>query len=121
SLVVRTFTRYAAQGSRFQACAQGSDSACSELLRSPGALPGPLTYDARATLVGDGLRLGGRAAYHRLVASAGLPIADRLAAAGGMAIDSLVARWRAEILAARPVPVSLPPLGVWIAPRWTLL
>jgi len=121
SLVLKTFTPYGAQGSMFQACAQGSDSACSELLRSPGALPGPLTYDARATLLSDALRLGGRAAYHRLVASAGLPIADRLAAAGGMAIDPLLARWRAEILAARPVPVSLPPRGVWIALGWTIL
>ena len=97
--------------------------ACAELLRSlpPGALPRPLSYDARATLLSDALRLGGRAAYHRLVASAGLPIADRLAAAGGMAIDSLLARWRAEILAARPVPVSLPRRGIWIALGWTIL
>jgi len=126
SLVLKTFTPYFGQGtqvSMFRACAQGSDSACTELLRSlpPGALPRPLTYDARATLLSDALRLGGRAAYHRLVASSGLPIADRLAAAGGMAIDPLLARWRAEILAARPVPVSLPPRGVWIALGWTIL
>jgi hypothetical protein len=125
--LLKTFTPYyfdrGTQQPMLRACAAGSDSACTELLRSlpPGALPPPLTYDARATLVGDALRLGGRAAYRRLMASAGLPIADRLAAAGGMGIDSLLARWRAEILAARPVPVSLPPRGVWLALGWTIL
>jgi len=125
--LLKTFTPYyfdrGAQQPMLRACSEGSDSACTELLRSlpPGVLPRPLTYDARATLVGDALRLGGRAAYRRLMASAGLPIADRLAAAGGMAIDSLLARWRADILAARPVPVSLPPRGVWIALGWTIL
>src|SRR2546421_516625 len=125
--LLKTFTPYyfdrGAQQPMLRACAEGSDSACTELLRSlpPDALPRPLTYDARATLVGDALRLGGRAAYHRLVASAGLPIADRLAAAGGIAIDPLLAQWRAEILAARPVPVSLPPRGIWIALGWTIL
>ena len=125
--LLKTFTPYyfdrGAQQPMLRACAEGSDSACTELLRSlpPGALPRPLTYDARAALVADALRLGGRAAYHRLMASPGLPIADRLAAAGGIAIDPLLARWRAEVLAARPVPVSLPPRGIWIALGWTIL
>jgi len=106
-----------------QACANGSDFACTQLLRSipPGALPRPLTYHARATLINVALQLGGRAAYHRLVASAGRSIADRLALAGGVGVDSLLARWRAGILAARPTPVSLPRLGVWIALGWTAL
>jgi hypothetical protein len=106
-----------------QACATGSDSACTQLLRSvpPGALPRPLTYHARATLIDVALQLGGRAAYHRLVASAGRSVADRLALAGGVGVDSLLARWRAAILAARPTPVSLPRLGVWIALGWTAL
>jgi len=106
-----------------QACANGSDSACTQLLRSvpPGALPRPLTYHARATLINVALQVGGRAAYHRLVASAGRSMADRLALAGGVGVDSLLARWRAGILAARPTPVSLPRLGVWIALGWTAL
>lgn len=125
--LLKTFTLYSFEGGTqvpmLRACAEGSDSACTALLRSlpPGSLPRPLSYDARATLVSDALRLGGPAAYRRLMASARLPIADRLSAAGGMAIDSLLARWRAEILAARPLPVSLPPRGLWIALGWTLL
>jgi hypothetical protein len=125
--LLKTFTPYyfdrGVQLPILHACAGGSDSACTKLLRSlpPGALPRPLTYDARATLVRDALRLGGRAAYRRLMASPGLPIADRLAAAAGIGIDALLSRWRAEILAARHVPVSLPPRGLWIALGWTLL
>jgi len=126
SLVLKTFTPYwsgQAQVSMFRACDQGSDSACTELLRSlpSGTLPPPLTYDARATLVNIALQLGGRAAYHRLMASVGRSIADRLALAGGVGVDTLLSRWRARIRRARPAPVSLPPFGMWIALGWTAL
>jgi len=122
----RSFGEYHERGTQptgLRDCLAGSDSACTRLLRSlpPGALPRPLSYDARAPLVSVALQLGGREGYHRLVASAGLPMADRIAAAAGVAVDSLVSRWRAEILAARPAPAALPPLGIWIALGWTAL
>jgi hypothetical protein len=127
ALVLGPFSEYfgyfdhGARESTLRLCRAGSDAACSELLRSlpPGALPRPLTYDARAALVHVALRLGGRAAYHRLVATPREPIADRLAGAAGMSIDSLVALWRSEILASRPAPVTLPPWGPWAALGWT--
>jgi hypothetical protein len=111
-----------AHGRTFQACAAGGDSACIELLRSvpEQALPRPGTRNARETLVHLALRLGGRDAYGRL-ARPGAPVADRFAAAAGVPIDTLVTRWRAEIIAARPVPVTLPPWGLWIAIGWTAL
>src|SRR5438128_231307 len=123
ALVLRSFAEYfgysdhGAGKPALQSCGAGSDAACTELLRSlpPGALPRPLTYDARAALVHIALRLGGREAYHRLVATPGAPIADRLASAAGVSVDSLVAQWRSEILAARPAPVTLPPWGPWAA------
>jgi hypothetical protein len=125
SLVVKTFGAYfdrEAHRPALQACAKGSDSACTQLLRSlPGGVPRPLTYDARATLVQVALRLGGREAYHRLVASVGQPIADRVARAAGIGVDSLISRWRAEILASRPRPVSLPRWGIWVALGWTAI
>src|SRR5437667_47414 len=104
ALVLRSFAEYfgysdhGARKPALQSCGAGSDSACTELLRSlpPEALPRPLTYDARAALVHLALRLGGRAAYHRLVATPGAPIADRLAGAAGVSVDSLVAQWRSE-------------------------
>src|SRR5881397_224704 len=127
ALVVRSFAEYfgyldhGARKPTLQSCGAGSDAACTELLRSlpPGVLPRPLTYDARAALVHIALRLGGREAYHRLIATPALPIPQRLAGAAGVSVDSLVSLWRAEILAARPAPVTLPPWGPWAALGWT--
>jgi hypothetical protein len=124
ALVTRSFAEYFGRGARqptLRLCAEGSDAACAELLRllPPGALPRPLGYDARETLVHIALRHGGRDAYQRLIATPRAPIADRLASAAGMSIDTLVSRWRGEILASRPKPVALPPWGVWAALGWT--
>ncbi|HEV8303552.1 MAG TPA: hypothetical protein VGQ25_01210 [Gemmatimonadales bacterium] len=104
----------------FLDCAAGRDAACTELLRSvpSWALPSPLSPWAHRTLLQVALRLGGREAYHRLLASPDAPLAARLGAAAGVGIDSLVARWRDEILASRPRPVSLPPWGAWVAVGW---
>jgi hypothetical protein len=97
----------------FRDCAAGDDSACTELLRSVPlrSLPSPLSHWARRTLVEVALRLGGREAYHRLLGSPEAPLATRLAAAAGVGVDAVVARWREEVLASRPTPVSLPPSG----------
>src|SRR5947208_9950685 len=127
ALVFRPFVAYfgesdhGAHKSGLQQCGAGSDAACTELLRSlpPGALPRPLAYDARAALLHIALRLGGREAYHRLIATPTLPIPQRLAGAAGVSVDSLVSLWRSEILAARPAPVTLPPWGPWAALGWT--
>src|SRR5437667_2830262 len=124
ALVFRSFVEYfgysdhGARKPTLQLCGAGSDSACTELLRSlpPGALPRPLAYDARAALLHIALRLGGREAYHRLVATPGAPIADRLAGAAGVGIDSLVSLYPSEILSGRPAPVTLPPCGPQAAP-----
>src|SRR2546425_9174539 len=101
ALVLRSFAEYfgyfdhGAYKPALQQCGAGSDAACAELLRSlpPGALPRPLTYDARAALVHLALRLGGRGAYHRLVATPGKPIADRPARAAGVGGDNLLLPW----------------------------
>jgi hypothetical protein len=104
------------------ACIGGSDAACLQLLSTvpASAFPKPLGYNARATLVDLALRLGGRGAYHVLATSEDMPIGDRLAAAAGVPIDSLISRWRAEIIASRPEPVALPPWGLWIAVGWVV-
>jgi hypothetical protein len=77
-----------------------------------------LGADARFTLVHLALRLGRREAYHRLLADTLASVGARLAAAAGMSEDSLVARWRAEIIAARPVPVEMPSWAFVIALGW---
>lgn len=123
-LVTRSFAYFFNQGSTaapYRACAAGSDADCVGLLRAlPGsALPKPLGYDARATLTHLALRLGGRDAYRRLLANPSAPIADRLSAAAGTSLDSLVTRWRAEVIAARPATVFLPAWAFAVALGWT--
>src|SRR6266700_2276110 len=122
AVVTRALGGYLDRGPRQQplrSCAAGSDSSCTELLESiPRSAVQPLAGNARATLVDLALRLGGREAYHRLIASRDAPVSTRLAAAARMSIDSLAARWRSEILASRPAPVSLPRGGPWIALWW---
>lgn len=104
----------------FHSCAAGSDAACLNLLIafSPGATPAPLDYGARYTLLATAVTLGGQEAFSRLLASSKEPIGRRLAEASLVTEDSLVARWRADVLAARPKPVSLPPWGPLIAILW---
>jgi len=122
TLVPKMFSPYA-QGperSRLQSCVDGNDLACEEVLRAlpPAALPKPLGLDARQTLLHLALLIGGREAYHRLMAAVDLPMADRLASAAGVSTDSLVMRWRAAVLAARPAPLALPSSEVWIGLGW---
>jgi hypothetical protein len=107
----------------YHTCIGGDDASCTGLLRSvpPAVLPRPLDFAARATLVQTARRLGGREAYARLLAHPAAPMAERLASAAGVGIDELLAAWRAEILAARPAPVALPPWALWIASGWTAL
>lgn len=110
-------------GSAFRACARGNDTACVELLRSTPRenVPRPLTPGARQTVVDLALRLGGRAAYQRLTADASAPIAERLAVAAGVPVDSLVTLWRAETIAAYPRRADLPPWGWPVALGWVVV
>jgi len=110
-------------GSAFRACARGNDTACVELLRSTPRenVPRPLTSGARHTVVDLALRLGGRAAYHRLTADSTAPIAERLAVAAGVPVDSLVTIWRAETLAAYPRRGDVPPWGWPVALGWVVV
>ncbi len=116
------FFNHGATSAAFHFCVTGSDSACTGLLRSlpRGVLPHPLGADARFTLVHLALRLGGREAYHRLLADPQASVGARLAAAGGVSEDSLVARWHAEIIAARPPPVEMPTWAFVIALGWMM-
>lgn len=101
-------------------CLAKTDAACTTLLRSlpTGTLPKPLAQAARATIVRDALRLGGRDAYRRLLRDPNAPMGDRLAAAAGVGVDSLVAVWRSAVLAARPRPVALPWWAIATAFGW---
>lgn len=124
ALVTGWFTDYFARGgtaASLERCRQHDDDACTDLLRSlpRGTLPRPLSAEARLLLLREALRAGGRDAYRRLVARPSAPIGERLASAAGMDLDSLVGRWRNNVLAARPKPLTLPWWASFAAIGWT--
>lgn len=104
----------------FHACTHGSDSACVEILSTlpAGTLARPLHYGARLTMLETAISLGGRDAVQRLLATPAGPMGPRLAAAARVPEDSLVTRWRDEILASRPASVALPAWAMWVALAW---
>lgn len=124
ALVTESFSDYFARGTTapsLQRCAQHHDDACTALLQSlpPGTLPRPLAHPARMLLVREALDTGGREAYRRLTARPSAPIREKLSNAAGMDIDSLVVRWRNDVLAARPKPLALPWWAGFAAIGWT--
>jgi len=125
ALVTGAFGYYFASGATapsLQRCRQHRDDACSALLQSlpPGTLPRPLAHPARMLLVRQALGAGGRDAYRRLVAHPGTPIGDRLESSAAMDIDSLIVRWRNDVLAARPRPLTVPWWAGFAAIGWTV-
>jgi hypothetical protein len=115
------FLRRTSHGLAVRSCEQGSNEACLELLRSLGTLIPPLDYQARLTLLETAVRVGGAETFQRFLATPAGPMGSRLAAAARVSEDSLIARWRSDVLAARPSPVPLPVLGAWVALGWIVV
>jgi hypothetical protein len=86
-----------------------------EYLRPPMTLPG------RRSLTWLALSRGGEGAFERLTAHPEATLADRLSAAARLPVDSLLALWRSEVLAARPAVVTLSARSGWVALGWIAL
>jgi hypothetical protein len=97
-----------------------SDAACLDVLRALQVGP-PLTNDARQSLMRLALASGGPRAFTRLSQSAGQPFERRLAMASGLPTDSLLRRWRSEIIAARPKSVTMAASFGWSALAWAVV
>lgn len=126
ALLLRSFADYfnrPATAATWRECTRGGDRECVQLLRTlpPGSIPPPLGTDAHRLLAHVALRIGGRGAYGRLLADSSGALGERLAAAAGVRLDTLVLRWRADVLAARPAVVTLPRWAVPVALGWILL
>jgi hypothetical protein len=97
----------------------GSDDACLEYLKMAGLMLRPLSFSARLLMVEVARDLGGEGARRRLLSPAtDLDIAERLTSAAGVDADSLVAVWRAAVLASRPKAAELPRSVGWPAFFW---
>ncbi|HLA89764.1 MAG TPA: hypothetical protein VJL28_04955 [Gemmatimonadaceae bacterium] len=79
---------------------KGVPASCERAARAR-TVPLPLTMAARQSLLGLALERGGTDAYRRLLAARG-GVREVLAATAGIGADSLVAEWRARVLAASP-------------------
>lgn len=122
----RSFTEYfnrPATIDTWRACMAGADSACMELLRTLPAntVPPPIGTDARHLVAHTALRIGGPESYRRLLADPNLALDDRLSSSAGVSVDSVVVRWRADVIAGRPTPVALPWWGAVAAVGWILV
>jgi hypothetical protein len=100
--------------------APGGDESCIRFIRSWQYLPRPLNNAVRASFTRTALSLGGKGSYGRLVGARG-SVADRLAAAGGMQLDTLVARWRADVLASRPPSLAVRARTQWSTIFWVIV
>jgi hypothetical protein len=124
ALVLNSFAGYfdrAASAATLRSCRTHDDNACTTLLRSlpPGTLPRPLGYAARASLIREALRIGGREGYRRLVRDSTASLSQRLGIASGVSLDSLVTAWRLGIIASRAAPLTLPWWATVAALGWT--
>ena len=122
----RTFTEYFNQpttAGTWRACMAGADSACTFLFRQlpANSIPPPVGSDARHLLAHTALRIGGPESYRRLLADSNLALQERLSRAAGIDVDTVVARWRSDVIAARPAPVAIPWWGAAAAVGWILV
>ena len=93
---------------------------CDRILRAIPryVVPPALPTSARHHLFRIAMSVGGNGAYSRLATGPARSVENRLADAARMPIDSLVARWRADVLDAHPPSPTLSVLSAWTAVAW---
>ncbi|HEU4570445.1 MAG TPA: hypothetical protein VFS07_07730 [Gemmatimonadales bacterium] len=115
--------RLPSDGPLVDACIAGEGAgSCATLLGGlpPAGLPALSGPRVRATLLEVALRTGGAEGYRRLRRSVGRPMAERLAVAAGVPLDTLLGGWQARMSADR-LEVSAGALGGGVAALgWTL-
>lgn len=99
---------------------QEDAAACLEFLDLAGLEEPGLSTRARGTLLRF-TRTRGDAAYARFFADTAAAVPDRLEAAAGMPLDSLLAAWRATVLEHRPEPMAIPAATQWMTAAWVLV
>jgi hypothetical protein len=105
-------------GKAQRACVQGDAAGCAHALgirRSGDPDAGGEYYPlVRADLLLAALEQGGEGAWTRLIADQGASVEQGLAAAAGIPVDTMLLRWRDELLALQPDrgPLDLPAAGL---------
>lgn len=107
----------------YRKCVDGHAYAvCDRILRAIPrfAVPPALPPSARHHLLRIALASGGSDAYSRMVAGPARSLEARISDGARMPIDSVVASWRADVLAARPAPPAVSLVSLWTAVGWGL-
>lgn len=99
--------------------ATGAPEACARAARAIPEVnvPLPLSPPTRQLFLGEVLRSGGSGAYARLVATHGT-LAQRLRAAAGVPLDTVVTRWMVRLDAARESEMAIMPGTVAFTLAW---
>ncbi|UCG87540.1 MAG: hypothetical protein JSW71_03060 [Gemmatimonadota bacterium] len=102
---------------------EGYETACESLFRTrfEGSVHHPVSPVAHQTLAQIALQMGGDGAYGRMVRTDASTIADWIAVVAGAPVDSVVARWHSDVLAARPAPTTLTAAAGWGAAAWIVV
>jgi hypothetical protein len=97
----------------------GDAGACAAAARAipPDRVPLPVSASARQLFVDEVFRSGGPDAYARLIAARG-PLRGRFAAAAGVPVDVVAARWRERVLDARPETMRVTPALLLAVVGW---
>jgi hypothetical protein len=77
-------------------CAAGTDAACIAFMRKWPAMEDPIPSYRRRSLASVAMHMGGRSGFERMLTSTGTP-AERLAAAAGAPVDSVLRVWLAKV------------------------
>jgi len=103
---------------RQQCAATGEPAACRAIL-TPARVMLPVGIGGRRFLLQEALAVGGDGAFERLTSTGDLALADRLANAAGVPLDSLLVRWSASVRAETPRGPARPVWELLLAAAWS--
>jgi hypothetical protein len=91
------------------------DDACLRLLHMQLSYRSALPGRGVRSLVLEARVIGGEGTFTRLVADTTAPLGDRLAAAAGVPLDSLLRVWHARMLEAAPARTRVGSVSAWMS------
>jgi hypothetical protein len=110
-----------AGGLASRACRARTQSSCLEALGIDGAVSKEFTPQIRSAILAAAIDAGGAGAWTRLMRAAGLPLSERLRAAAGRDVETVVAEWTGRLREARR-EAGLDHPTRWLAGMaWTVL
>ena len=107
---------FAERAELFRQCVDSRlDDACLRLLHMELSYPSALPERGVRSLVLEARVIGGEGTFTRLIADTTAPLGDRLAAAAGVPLDSLLRVWHARMLEAAPARTRVGSVSAWMS------